>query len=70
MVLFWLMWLCLALWGAARLLGAEGWVGLWLQLAPATTYRVVSRHTGRLGGRWPPAVRVAPGAGPPARLTS
>jgi hypothetical protein len=70
MVLFWLMWLCLALGGTARLIGAEGWVGLWLAPAPETPRAASPRHAELLSGRWPPAPRFAPRAGPPGRLTS
>ena len=56
--------------GAARLVGAEGWVGLWLRPASGAPRPASPRHAGQLGGRWPPAPRFAPRAGPPGRLTS
>jgi hypothetical protein len=68
MVLFWLMWLCLALWGAARLHSAEGWIGLWLRPAPGTTPSSFPRRLGRVAGRWPPGPLFGPRTGPPGRL--
>ena len=65
MVLFWLMWFCLALWGAARLLSAEGRVGLRLALATGTARPAFLRRAARAGGRWPPIPWVVPRAGPP-----
>jgi hypothetical protein len=68
MVLFWLMWLCLALLGAARPLGAEGWIGLWLRPAAGTTRSSSPRRAGRVASRWPPGSLFGPRAGPPGRL--
>jgi hypothetical protein len=75
MVLFWLMWFCLALAGLAGLLGAGGRGDLWLRSArlPALPRRPVrlSRAQGPWppgGGESPPGPRVVPRAGPPARL--
>jgi hypothetical protein len=71
MVLFWLMWLCLVLWGAARLLGDRGRVGLWLAAAPGAALPHQPRRGRRVGGRWPPGgesfpfgPRAVPRAGP------
>jgi hypothetical protein len=70
MVLFCLMWFCLALWAAVRLRSAEGQVGLWLRVAPgpASPGRLVRGY--RAGGPWPPGGRpfpLAARAGPAVR---